>query len=432
MNRTKSIAACIIVLLLAASAAIYFSMNANNTEKKKDIAALEDESTATVPDDTLRQGNDAAGSVTGSAETELVQTPEPLETEEIKILSNSPEYDLKMTLAEDSEKKTVLKLEYYYDGTGMESTLDSMVIPEIDGLFEKRGNASNDSNYRIEAAYLNVGLARAYFIVNGDGSTDSIQSDMYVVSLADSGVKKIFSSRGKYGAMFFSKDYKYLGYSYNDPPTSSVLQESSLLEVIDCNTDEFIIRNSRTVNDKKIGSNMKAGAVYDYSFVAWYSNNTVKLKQKPVLDEKAAEVEVLYDISRDLILDKSGNVINTEIPKDAGEPEKLPAESTSLKVLKDFYTYLGSENDYPKAMELLDETFSIKLEIFKQFGISELTKSEISEENASLYSDMLKAARFDAIVKEDSKDGTTEIYYYQTMELSPENIVRQPMSALLK
>ena len=433
MNRMKIIIPCIIILLLAAGAAIYFSMNNNKADTGKDIAAPGVENTDTKQEDSPLQENESTGLDTASVETEILQQiPEPLKTEEIKILNNSPEYELKMTLTEDSEKKTGLRLEYYYEGTGMVNTLDGKVLPEIEGIFEKRAeNASESNTYMIEKAYLNTKLAKVYFVINGNGSNSMLQSDMYVISLSDAKTKKVFSNRGKYGGMTFSKDFRYLGYSYNDPPQSSVLQESSLLEIIDCNADDFVIKNSRT-KDGKIGSNMKPGMVYDYTFAAWYSNNAVKLKQKPVLDEKAAEAEVLYDISRNLLLDKNGSVIGIEKKTDAGESGKPPAESAAVKVLKDFYTCLGSENDYQKAMELLDETFSIKLEIFKQFGISELTKSDISTEDASFYSDMLKAASLDAIISEDSKDGTAKIYYYQIMELSTENQARQPMSAQIK
>lgn len=255
---------------------------------------------------------------------------------------------------------------------------------------------------------------------------------MYVISLSDASTKKVFSRRGKFGDMSFSKDFKYLGYSYNDPRESSVLQEASLLEIIDCGSDDFVVKNTRTREDKKIASNMKPETVYDYTFVAWYSNNTVKVKQKPVLDEKAAETDVLYDISRDLLLNLDGTVISNEKNENAEETEKKPVESDADRVLKSFYTCLGSENDYSKAMELLDESFKIKLQIFKQFGISELTKSDISAEDASFYSEMLRAASFDIIVSEDSKDGTVEIYYYQVMKLSADNQVRQPMSAQIK
>jgi len=433
MNRMKIITAFIIALLLIAGAAIYFSINNNNADLGKDIAAQGSENTETRPDESLLQQNDATESVTAAEETEPPQTPEPLKNEEIKILNNSAEYDLKMTLTEDSQKKTGLKLEYYYEGTGVTNTLDSTAIPEIDGIFEKRNeNTSKSSTYMIEKAYLNTKLAKVYFIINGNGSSGMLQSDMYVVSLSDASAKKVFSRRGKYGGMSFSKNFKYLGYSYNDPMESSVLQESSLVEIIDCNSDDFVIKDSRTVEDKKIGSNIKPDMVYDYTFVAWYSNNTVKLKQKPVLDEKAAETELLYDISRNLLLNLDGTVISNEKNEDAVETEKPPVESEAARVLKNFYTCLGSENDYPKAMELLDETFTIKLEIFKQFGINELTKSDISAEDATFYSEMLKAASFDKIVNEDSKDGTAEIYYYQNMELSKDNQVRQPMSAQIK
>ncbi len=445
MNRTKIIAAGIVVLLLATGAAIYFSMNHAREGVGKDTAAQGTDSTDRMQEDIPTQEDGEAESDAASVPAETLEpTPEPLKTEEIKVVNNSPEYDLSMVLTEDSLKKTSLALEYYYEGSGVVKTFDSTAIPEIEGIFENRaGNDSTEVSYRIVNAYLNVKLARVYFIVNGKGNVDSVQSDMYVIALADAKMKKIFSNMGKYGAMAFSKDGKYLGYSYNAPAGSKAIQESSFLEVIDCNTDELVIKNSRT-KDGKIGTNMEPEAVYDYTFTAWYSNNTVRLKQKPVSEEKAAEAEVLYDISRNLILDKNGNVISFEKAAEAGETTKVTegtkgaegteagkpsTESTALKTLKDFYACLGSENDYPKAMELLDDSFSIKLAIFKQFGISELTKSDITAKDATMFSDMLKAASFDTVVSEESGDEAVTIYYYQNMALSTENQVRQPMSA---
>ncbi len=431
MNRMKIIIAGIVIFLLAAGAAIYIATNANKgAGDSKDIPA---QGTKSTPEDSGLQDSDRTEPDTSSVETELQQTPEPLKTEEIKVSNNSPEYDLKMTLTEDGEKKSSLRLEYYYGGTGTVNTLDSTVIPEIDEIFEKRAEkAPEDKSYRVEKAYLNTKLAKVYFIVNGNGNAGVVQSDMYVFSLADAKAKKVFSNRGKYGGMLFSKDYKYLAYSYNDSEESSVLQESSLLEIIDCSKDDFIVKNSRIKDDKKIGSNMKPESVYDYSFIAWDSNNTVKLKQKPVLDEKAAETDVLYDILKNLILGMDGMAINPEKNAGAGKSEKPPAESDALKALKAFYTCLDSKNEYQKAMEFLDETFTIKLAIFKQFGISELSKSDISAEDADIYSDMLRAASFDIMVSEESKDKIVTIAYYQNMKLSEDNSVRQPMSAQIK
>lgn len=433
MNRIKIITVCIIVIVLAASAALYLSSGINKADTADAIEARGQDN-AGSKDGSETQGSGNTASEASSTATEPTQTEGTLITEDIKIANNSPEYDLKMALTENSGKQTSIKLEYYYEGTGMSNTIDSMAIPEIEGIFEKRAESSEISNaYCIVTAYLNPKLAKAYLIINGNGSNGFMETAMYVVNLADTAVKKVFSGRGKYGQMYFSKDYKYLGYSYNDPLESSVLQESSLLEIINCYTDNFVVRNSRTNDNKKIGSNLKPDSVYDYVFSAWYSNKTVKLRQNSVLDQKSKLKEVLYDISKNLILNMDGSLVNAVKPTEGTSgSEKPPAESAALKALKDFYTYLGSENDYSKGMELLDESFSLKLDLLKQFGISELSKSDISVENASIYSNMLKAAKFEALVKEEFKDSEALIYYYQIMELSPGNQVRQPMSARIK
>ena len=193
MKRMKIITVCIIILAVATGAAVYFYFINNKADTGKDIVALGTEA------DETQQDTSAAGSDETSGQTDIPQkTAEPLQTENIEISNNSPEYDLKMTLTEDNDKQVSLKLEYYYEGTGMVNTLDSTVIPEIKNIFEKRTeDSSNNTSYRIENAHLNSKLAKVYFVINGNGNSDMMQSDMYVVSLAHATIKKIFSNRGK-------------------------------------------------------------------------------------------------------------------------------------------------------------------------------------------------------------------------------------------
>lgn len=428
MKRALIIAG-IAVFLLAAGVAVYFSLGPYLAGVVNDIPAKASPEAGGEQDTSAIQGNNPETSPQPDTES---QTAEPVKTEEVKVENNSPEYDVKVTLVEDGSKQTSIKLEYYYEGAGTENTLDSTEIPEIDGIFEKRAeNAENQAGFRIKGIWLNVKLSKLFMMINAEANNDMANTSLYSISLPDVSVKKLKSEFGKFGDISFSKDYKYLAYSFADNPAGSRLQESELLDVIDCGSDEFIVRNSRDKNEKKIGANIKSGTVYDYTFVSWNANNLVRLKQRP-LDGKGAAQEVLYDISRNLILNLDGSVMGEAKPiQTPAGTEAPPAASGASKTLKDFYAYLASEKDYSKAMELLDENFTLKLEMIKQFGIDALHKSDINEENASVYSDLLKAAKLDAVVKEDSKDGEAVIYYYQVMDLNSGTQIKQPMSAAM-
>ena len=450
MKRIKiaAVSAGIIVLMLAAGTAMYYGIKPDKQTDGDFRPSLASESNAVRQEGLQEEGSTALQNAGGEAEK--TQSKEPVRAEDIKIQNNSPEYDLRMSLEEGNGGRIAIRMAYYYNGSGTEIYIEDSAVPEIREIFRNRAESkSKDGVYIIENAWLNIKLGKVYFLVNGDGNSGYVKTDMYVVTLDnDAAVNKIFSSRGKYGAVFFSKDYRYLGYSYNYPPESSVLQETTLFEAIDCNTDQLIIKDSR-IKGVKIGLNINKDTVYDYSFKEWHTANRVKLLQKPVPDTEKKEMEVLYDISTDIMYNKDGTKIE-EIKKpaetqssqetDKGNTHAVATDKnnssdegkTALSVLKEFYGFLGSESEYEKAMELLDETFVIRLIIFKQFGIDELTKKDISAEDAAFYSDMLKAASFDSIVAEESENEISAIYYYQSMELSPGNAIKQPMSAMMK
>lgn len=445
MNRTGiTVVSIVIILLLAAGAAVYYGMNRDRQTGVEHTATQAENSTG-EQDAQLQnnEGTETETGETGPGGEETVQGVEVVLSEEIKLDNNSPEYDLKMSLVENGEGKTSIKLEYYYDGIGTVKFVHEEAVPEVREIFRKRtdGNASEGS-YTIGKAWFNTRLGKVYFIINGEAVSGYAIADMYVITLGDGAARKIFSNRGRYKELSFSKDYRYLCYSYEDSPESSILQESILFEVIDCNIDELIIKNSR-IKEVKIGSNINKEMVFDYTFKAWHSDSKVRLLQKPVSDVKLPEAEVLYDISGDLMLNLDGSVIEEAKKPDETKPQqeqgneeaqvKANAESESaLAVLKEFYGFLGSESEYEKAMDLLDETFVIKLAIFRQFGISELTKADITAEDAAFYSEILRAASFDTVAAEERKETEVTIYYYQSIELSPGNQVRQPMLAIVK
>jgi hypothetical protein len=127
--------------------------------------------------------------------------------------------------------------------------------------------------------------------------------------------------------------------------------------------------------------------------------------------------------------DKTG-----EIEKAAKGPDSTvkKGESEQVKLLKSFYSYLGSEEDYKKAMDLIDKDFIFKMDLLKQFGIEYILKSDFDAEDASMYSQLLKTAKFDTIAGEDSKDGVYTISYYHYLGQNSESQLRQLMVARMK
>lgn len=110
----------------------------------------------------------------------------------------------------------------------------------------------------------------------------------------------------------------------------------------------------------------------------------------------------------------------------------VPADSEAVKALKRFYTYLSSEKDYPKAMEMLGTDFSLQLALLEEFGVSEIIKDDIDVESAKFYSSILKEARLDAVVGEVEKGGVSTVYFFQTVALNEDSITRLAMAAQLK
>jgi hypothetical protein len=87
-------------------------------------------------------------------------------------------------------------------------------------------------------------------------------------------------------------------------------------------------------------------------------------------------------------------------------------------------------------MELLDDGFILKLGMLEQFGVTLINKDDISSEynddNINLYSELLKAANFDTIAKENIKGDSSTITYYQVMNLGEDSHEKQYLSAQLK
>lgn len=434
MDRKRFILLAAAAFLLAASVFTYISLSGDNTAVNKNQVFQEPSSTNASAESTT------AVTTEGQQDQEVsLPVTDLIRSESIDVTGNSPEYDLKAALCEDSNKRTYISLEYYLDGTGSTIQADSSQLPELDGIFNKRDQAGNTSNsFRIRAAYLNPAYSKLYLQIIGNSFEVFEETTLYSLDLKNSTVKKLFSCTGKYSKINLNKNFSMLGYSFDDPPELSVFQESSLFDILDCKTDEFIVRGSKKPSGKLAGTDMDTTYLYNYSFIAWKSDNVARLSQsvfsrKDINGKPISKGEVLYDAVKDKFMNTDGSPLKNPamaVPTETAAPVKNEAEVS--KVLTDFYSYLPSEGNYHKAMEILDESFKLRLQLMEQFNVSEIIKSDIDEEGVSMVSELLKAAKLDSIVKVELGDGIYTIYYYQTMSLNSESQVRQALTAQLK
>ena len=438
MDRKRLILVAVAVVLLAAAVFTYISLSGNNTavDKKQ---ALEESTTAM--DNTQAVGTVEAAETIAAEQTSSTDMTEPeiIRSEGIEVRYNSPEYDLKAALCEDSNKRTFVKLEYYLEGAGTTMEADSEKLPELTGMFEKMDDAGSETGtFKVGYAYLNPGFSKVYLLITGSSNAVFEGTAFYSLNLKDFSIKKLFNYTGKYSDMSFNKDFSLLGYSFDDPPYLSVFQENSLFEILDCKSDEFKVRGSRIPSGKTAGTDRDPAFVYDYAFASWQSNTVARLKQamfsKKDPDGKlSGQGEILYDVTKDKFSNLDGSPVTS--PADVTAKNAEPAVKGGIeasKVLSDFYSFLPSEKEYQKAMNLLDESFRLQLEMLQEFGVIEITKSDIDSENVTMYSEILKAAKLDSIVKAELTDGIYTVYYYQTMSLNADSQVRQTLSAQIR
>lgn len=439
MDRKRIILAAAAVILLAAAVFTYISLSGDNTsvDKKEALGESTAASDTNVAAETVQAGDTAA---VQTASTEMTE-PEIIRSENVEVRYNSPEYDLKAILCEDSDKRTFIKLEYYLDGTGTTMEAASDKLPELNGIFEKRDNTGTPSGvFKVKYAYLNPGLSKVYLQIAGSSNNGFEETTLYSLNLKDYSIKKLFSNIGKYSDMNFTKDFTLLGYSFDDPPYLSVYKENTLFEILDCKSDEFKVNGSRTAPGKIAGTDRDPAFVYDYSFSSWKSNTVARLKQamfskKDAVAKPGSQSEVLYDVTKDMFLNLDGSPATTPASATAtgaGAEPVVKGGTEAAKVVSDFYSFLSSEKDYKKAMDLLDESFKLQLGMLRNFGVTEIIKSDIDSDSASMYSDILKAAKLDHIVKTELADGIYTVYYYQMISLNADSQVKQALSAQIR
>lgn len=100
-----------------------------------------------------------------------------------------------------------------------------------------------------------------------------------------------------------------------------------------------------------------------------------------------------------------------EIPFETGAEY---AETTG--VLEEFYSFAAKVDDYPKAMELLTDDFTLELSMLKAFGFEKLTKAQFTDKNLSQVSAIITTATLDKISRYEESENAWLVYYRQTMK----------------
>lgn len=422
------------------------------------------------PSETADWRHDEEGGSPTEFEVSNKEELEIIKSEEIKVYNNSPEFELNAYLCKNRNNEEFIKFEYYNDGVTTIKELGKDKVPELEGIFDKmEDQAVNNGGHRIKAVYLNAMYNKAYFILEGKGNKaeDGLEGFntfiMYSYNLKDFALKKVYSDIGSFTELMFSKNQKYAGFSYFDSPVEGIYREKSILQIVKCENDSFIVKGSRTTaKNKLIGGVEDAGFIHDYQLLSWQSNTSVKLRASIWAEEssepksgEAMQMDVVYDLEKDQIMDTGGKVITSfaSIEKVAGHEEEKPADhgdkgaatgnagaagsgdsadSEPVALLKDFYSCLASEKDYNRALDMLSDDFTLELNILKQFGIGTITKGDLDAESASMYADILKNAKLDSIVKEEVSGGTSTVQYFQSFTLDGETQIKVPIVAKLK
>lgn len=426
--------------------------------------------------------SDVASSEEFPESLEAAVGSEIINSESIDVYENTPEYEMKLTLCEDADSNIFLLMEFYKDGLSTVYELDDKKISELSGLFQNRtNNRDNTGSYQIKAL-LNPVYEQLYLLIKGKSTDEFSQTSFYRIDLADMSIHNLLSNTVRFGEAVFNSDYSLMAYSFDIPSANSANREEKVLEIYDCKNGKYTVRSNRAVDGQQIGVNHSKDYLYDYELVGWESKNVVRLSQglreisSP--DMEAIESVVLYDVRNNLLMNDDGSEwkpVQQNSDKDREDSEQessgsandsgqsgaigdtVAGDGTEVKdpsaadgtgtgnpsaaskpvdVLKAFYSYLQSEKDYYKAMQLLDDKFILRMGMLRQFGVEEITKNDIdagyNQENVSLYSGLLKAAKLDTISKETAvDDNTVVIRYYQVLGLSADSQIRQMMTAKL-
>lgn len=180
---------------------------------------------------------------------------------------------------------------------------------------------------------------------------------------------------------------------------------------------------SSTQNKVKVdGEYIRVDEEYSNLLNKKIKNNNVIISNQPTdtkdieLENIPAEIDERASISKESTQDKN----------------QSKSESVTVKTLRKFYDYAASDVLYTKAYEMLDENFTLRLDLLKKIGLEEVKKSDLDLDSFPMYSSLFKTTHIKKIVKESTAKGNSTIYYYQSYTLGDKEQVSQVLAATFK
>lgn len=352
---------------------------------------------------------------------------EIVKSEEVPVINNRREINIKALLYRNSSKETLLKLEYEEEGRTVKEELGYSGIPELKDMFEKR-EAVKKGN-RISKVYLNTKYKKAYISVEGNPGDKGIDTAVYVYNLKDHFLIKLAAEVGLFTDTAFSEDQEYIAFSYTNGNDSV----SSFLQVFSCKTDKFKVYRNRYESKFNIGDNVDRKCFYE--FLNWQTDRVLKLNEIPytvgtdgVLTGNGKKQSVYYNIDKNIFVNSDGSLLQNPASK-KGDVTKSSSESKPEELIEAFYRYLTAEQ-YKNAYDLLDDSFTFNA--FKGLGIPGFKKSAIKEEEFPFYTSVLKMTRYDSTVAVKTEGSISKVYFCIVLSTGKGLEVKQPLIAGLK
>ncbi|NTV88982.1 MAG: hypothetical protein HGA22_01240 [Clostridiales bacterium] len=175
-----------------------------------------------------------------------------------------------------------------------------------------------------------------------------------------------------------------------------------------------------------------AGALFDSTACAAADSTAGGAAADGASEITAGAGDASTDGSSDTSAEAASGNSGEGLQKDStagGQNAVREAEKQSVKALEAFYRALSDEKTWNDAMALLDEGFTIKLALFQQYGIEELKKSDINSSDASLYSSILKTAKYDILISNKAGTDSATLSYYQLLGDNEATRLRQELTA---
>jgi hypothetical protein len=155
----------------------------------------------------------------------------------VKIIDNSPEYEVEMWLCHDKENKAFVELEYYYDGFSQSRKYSSSHIPFLKEIEGEKSLIQTNSK-ALQEATLNSKLAKLYFFTREKTNAADEVFYLYVLNLKDGNIKELYIGEGtELSKLYFSTDKKLAAFNYYNSKDLTIA--GSILQILDCSVDKW-------------------------------------------------------------------------------------------------------------------------------------------------------------------------------------------------